>query len=118
MLRLLTEQGAPDRTVLHCFSGDAEVAREAVRRGYYLSYAGTVTFRSAGMLREALTLTPLDQLLVETDAPYLAPVPFRGRRNESAYIPHIAAKLAEATGRSVEEIARITTTNAQELFRR
>jgi TatD DNase family protein len=82
-----------------------------------MGIGGVITYPKGGLFETMQVVGP-ERCVLETDAPYLAPVPFRGRRNESAYIPHIAAKLAEATGRSVEEIARITTTNAQELFRR
>ena len=116
VLRLLTEQGAPDRTVLHCFSGDAEVAREAVRRGYYLSYAGTVTFRSAGMLREALTLTPLEALLVETDAPYLAPHPWRGAVNASYLVPVTVRLIAEVKQVAVEALCEALEGNRRAVY--
>jgi TatD DNase family protein len=95
VLRVLDEEGAPDTVVLHCFSGDAEFARECVRRGYVLSFAGNVTFGSAGALREAALVTPSDQLLVETDAPYLTPMPYRGRPNASYLIPVTVRALAE-----------------------
>ena len=98
VLRILDDEGAPDRVVLHCFSGDAEFARECVRRGYLLSFAGTVTFGSATALREAAALTPLDQMLVETDAPYLTPMPYRGRPNASYLIPLTVRALAATTG--------------------
>lgn len=87
VLRILDEEGAPDRTVLHCFSGDIEMARECVRRGYLLSFAGTVTFKNARDLRNALSVVPLDQLLVETDAPYLTPSPHRGAANAPYLVP-------------------------------
>ena len=116
VLRVLTEQGAPDRTVLHCFSGDAEVAREAVRRGYYLSYAGTVTFRSAGMLRAALAVTPLDQLLVETDAPYLAPHPWRGAVNASYLVPVTVRLIAEVKQVAVETLCEALEANRRAVY--
>ena len=75
MLRVLDDEGAPEHVVLHCFSGDADFARECGERGFVLSFAGNVTFKNAGQLRDALAVTPLDQLLVETDAPFLTPVP-------------------------------------------
>ncbi|HEY5200300.1 MAG TPA: TatD family hydrolase, partial [Acidothermaceae bacterium] len=81
VLRILEEVGAPDRTVFHCFSGDVSMSRHCVERGYYLSFAGTVTFKNAGALREAAAVVPLELMLVETDAPFLAPVPYRGRPN-------------------------------------
>lgn len=87
ILRVLDDEGAPDRVVMHCFSGDAAFARECLARGFFLSFAGTVTFKNADDLRAALRETPLDRLLVETDAPYLPPVPHRGQTNASYLIP-------------------------------
>ena len=116
VLRVLADEGAPERTVLHCFSGDVEVAREAVRRGYYLSYAGTVTFRSAGVLREALVITPVDQLLVETDAPYLAPHPWRGAVNASYLIPVTVRLMAEVKGVSVEALCEALEANRRAVY--
>ena len=116
VLRVLADEGAPERTVLHCFSGDVEVAREAVWRGYYLSYAGTVTFRSAGLLREALAITPLDQLLVETDAPYLAPHPWRGAVNASYLIPVTVRLMAEVKGVSVEALCEALEANRRAVY--
>ena len=87
MLRVLAEEGAPERTVMHCFSGGPEMARECVDRGYHLSFSGTVTFKSAKALRDALAVTPLELLLVETDAPYLTPHPWRGATNSPALVP-------------------------------
>jgi TatD DNase family protein len=95
VLRVLDAEGAPDNVVLHCFSGDAAFARDCVERGYVLSFAGTVTFANAAALREAATVTPVDQLLVETDAPYLTPMPYRGRPNASYLIPLTVRALAE-----------------------
>ncbi|MEU4551050.1 TatD DNase family protein [Micromonospora violae] len=104
VLRILDDEGAPDRVVLHCFSGDADFARECVRRGYLLSFAGTVTFGSATALREAAALTPVDQMLVETDAPYLTPMPHRGRPNASYLIPLTVRALAVTTGSDLDEL--------------
>jgi TatD DNase family protein len=104
VLRVLDEEGAPECVVLHCFSGDGEFAAECVRRGYVLSFAGTVTFRNAPELREAAALTPLTQLLVETDAPFLTPMPYRGRPNGSYLIPLTVRALAEATGAGLDEV--------------
>ncbi len=104
------------RGVFHCFTGTASEAERIIALGgFHLGIGGVITFPKGG-LAETMAVVGPDHCLLETDAPYLAPVPFRGKRNESAYIPHIAAKLAEVTGRSVEEIARITTTNALKLF--
>ncbi|OAB87624.1 AraC family transcriptional regulator [Janibacter melonis] len=95
VLRILAEEGAPERTVLHCFSGDVAMARECADRGYYLSVAGTVTFKNARGLRDAVAITPLDRLLVETDAPYLTPSPHRGSANASYLVPHTVRRLAD-----------------------
>lgn len=95
VLDVLDDEGAPDTVILHCFSGDAEFAAACVRRGYLLSFAGTVTFGNAAGLREAAALTPVDQMLVETDAPYLTPMPYRGRPNASYLIPLTVRRLAE-----------------------
>lgn len=106
------------RGVFHCFTGTEELARRVIALGgFYLGIGGVITYPKGGLFETMREVGP-EHCVLETDAPYLAPVPFRGKRNESSYIPHIAAKLAEATGRSVEEIARITTVNAELLFRR
>lgn len=102
--------------VLHCFSLPAQID-EVLERGYCCSFAGNVTYKSAGDLREAAARLPRERLLVETDAPYLAPVPKRGRPNEPAYVVHTLAAIAEARGDSLEEAARYTTDNAARIFR-
>ncbi|MEV6490189.1 TatD family hydrolase [Actinoplanes sp. NPDC051633] len=104
VLRVLDEEGAPETVILHCFSGDAEFAAECVRRGYLLSFAGTVTFGNAATLRAAAAITPPEQMLVETDAPYLTPMPYRGRPNASYLIPHTMRALAETTGVDLDEL--------------
>ncbi|MFG1952823.1 TatD family hydrolase [Micromonospora sp. NPDC048830] len=116
VLRVLDDEGAPDTVVLHCFSGDAEFAAECVRRGYLLSFAGTVTFASAGALREAAALTPLDQLLVETDAPYLTPTPHRGRPNASYLVPLTVRALAATTGADLDELCAALSANGERAF--
>ncbi|MGC4809431.1 TatD family hydrolase [Micromonospora sp. DT228] len=116
VLRILDDEGAPDTVVLHCFSGDAEFARECVRRGYLLSFAGTVTFGSATALREAAALTPLDQLLVETDAPYLTPTPHRGRPNASYLIPVTVRALAATTGSDLDEVCAAISATGDRAF--
>ncbi|MGN9774408.1 TatD family hydrolase [Micromonospora sp. H33] len=116
VLRILDDEGAPDTVVLHCFSGDADFARECVRRGYLLSFAGTVTFGSAGALREAAALTPLDQILVETDAPYLTPMPHRGRPNASYLIPLTVRSLATTTGADLDELCAAISTTGDRAF--
>ncbi len=95
VVRLIDEAGAPDRWVMHCFSGDAGFARACLDRGAYLSFAGTVTFKNAEPLREALRVAPLDRILVETDAPYLTPMPHRGRTNASYLVPLTVRSMAE-----------------------
>ena len=104
ILRVLDEEGAPDTVVLHCFSGDEAFAVECVKRGYVLSFAGTVTFRNAPHLREAAKVTPLDQLLVETDAPFLTPMPYRGRPNAPYLIPLTVRAIAEAKAADLDEV--------------
>ena len=116
VLRILDEEGAPDTVVLHCFSGDAEFAAECVRRGYVLSFAGTVSFRNAGALREAARVTPLDQILVETDAPYLTPTPYRGRPNASYLIPLTVRTLAETTGADLTELCAAISATGERVF--
>ncbi len=109
-LRMLDEN--PPRTlVMHCFTGGAEEARQALSRGFYLSFGGVLTFPKAENVREAARLTPDERLLVETDAPYLAPVPHRGKRNEPAFLVDTVRRLAEVRGTTAEEIASLTTRN-------
>lgn len=102
--------------VFHCFTETREVARAALDLGFYVSLSGIVTFKSARELHEVATLVPEDRLLIETDSPYLAPVPFRGKTNTPAYVPHVAAKVAELRGVDVSHIARITSDNFTRLF--
>jgi len=116
VLRILEEVGAPDRTVFHCFSGDVSMSRHCVERGYYLSFAGTVTFKNAGALREAAAVVPLELMLVETDAPFLAPVPYRGRPNAPYLIPLTVRALAEVKGVDEDAVAAATATNAEQVF--
>ncbi|MGA3487060.1 TatD family hydrolase [Micromonosporaceae bacterium DT55] len=116
VLRILDDEGAPDRVVLHCFSGDAEFAAQCVRRGFVLSFAGTVTFASATALREAARVTPVDQLLVETDAPYLTPTPHRGRPNASYLIPLTMRSLAETTGTDLDELCAAVSATGERMF--
>jgi TatD DNase family protein len=116
ILRVLEDEGAPEHTVFHCFSGDARFAKACVERGYVLSFAGTLTFGNAGYLREAAALTPVDQLLVETDAPFLTPMPHRGRPNASRLVPHTVRALAEVTGVELEQLCHALTANAERVF--
>jgi TatD DNase family protein len=116
VLAILDDEGVPDRTVMHCFSGDAHVAQQCVERGAYLSFAGTVTFKNAENLREALRVTPVDRILVETDAPFLTPSPHRGRPNASFLIPLTVRFMAEIAGFSVDELCRAIDENTDRAF--
>jgi TatD DNase family protein len=109
---ILRAEGAPEHTIFHCFSGGPDEARRCLDLGAYLSFSGIVTFPSAPELREAAALCPEDRLLVETDAPYLAPVPFRGRRNEPAHVAVVAAAVAEARHETTQSVAAITWRNS------
>lgn len=116
VLRILAEEGAPDKTVLHCFSGDLQMARECVDRGYYLSFSGTVTFKNARGLRDALAVTPLDRLLVETDAPYLTPVPYRGAGNAPYLIPITVRAMAGTLNVDVPTLCRALSDNSEAVY--
>jgi TatD DNase family protein len=116
VLNTLDEVGAPARTVFHCFSGDAEMASECIAKGYILSFAGTVTFKNAPQLREALKLVPLDQLLVETDSPFLAPMPHRGALNTPAQIPNILRFMAVERGDDLIEMVSAIGANLDRIF--
>ncbi len=107
---------APFTGVLHCFSGSAKLAEAGLEMGLYVSASGIITFKNSEALRQVFRDVPLDRLLVETDSPYLAPVPHRGKRNEPSFVPHTAAVLAELKGVTPDEIARITTENFFRLF--
>lgn len=116
ILDVLSAEGSPERVQLHCFSGDADFARACLERGYWLSFPGTVTFKANDALREALDLTPLDQLLVETDAPYLTPMPHRGRPNSSYLLPHTVRFVAQRRGVDLAELCVQLAANASALF--
>ena len=116
VLRVLREEGAPRRTVFHCFSGDREMARYCADAGWYLSFAGTLTFRNAGALREALRAVPLDQVQVETDAPYLAPMPHRGKVNASYLVPLTVRCMAEVVGQDLERVCATLAATAEALY--
>ena len=116
VLRLLDEEGAPEHTVLHCFSGDLTMARECVERGYYLSFAGTVTFKNARALRDALTAIPLDRVLVETDAPYLAPAPHRGATNASFLVPVTLRAMAGVLNIDMPSLCRAVSDNSERIY--
>ncbi len=116
---ILREEGAKDLGgVFHCFSGDAWLAKDALDLGFHLSFSGVLTFKNATMLRDIAKTVPLDRLMIETDCPYLTPVPYRGKRNEPAYVQYVAETLAEVRGNgSLESIARSTMDNTKRLFR-
>ncbi|MGZ4601409.1 MAG: TatD family hydrolase [Oryzihumus sp.] len=116
VLRILEEEGAPDNTVLHCFSGDIAMARECVARGYVLSFSGTVTFKNAAGLRDALAVTPLDQLLVETDAPYLTPSPHRGAPNASYLVPLTVRSMAGVLNVDVPSLCTAIAATSERVY--
>lgn len=115
--RILDEEGIPERgAVIHCFTGDRKAAAEYLARGLLLSFSGIATFRTAEEIREAAKLVPLEQMLVETDAPYLAPLPFRGKRNEPAWVSRTIEVLAEVKNVSPKTLARVTAENTRRFF--
>lgn len=121
-LRILREEGEDGSAesaggVFHCFTESAQTAKEALELGFYISFSGILTFKSAQDLRDIAATVPLDRLLIETDSPYLAPVPHRGKTNHPGYVPLVAAELARCRNRSVQEIAEITSANFSTLFK-
>ena len=116
VLSVLLEVGAPEQTIFHCFSGDLEMAKICIERGYILSFAGTVTFKNAPQLREAVKIVPADQLLVETDSPFLAPSPHRGALNTPAQIANIVRAMADERNVSDAELATTLSNNAERIF--
>lgn len=116
VLSVLLEVGAPEKTVFHCFSGDVEMAKTCIDRGYILSFAGTMTFKNAPALREAVKLVPHSQLLVETDSPFLAPTPHRGMQNTPAQIPTIVRAMAAERGEDLAELCNALSTNTERVF--
>ena len=117
-ITILKEEKAGDiGGVFHCFSGDTWLAKDALDLGFYLSFSGVVTFQNATMLRDIVKTVPLDRILVETDAPYLTPAPNRGKRNEPAFVRHVADKIAELHGLSVQAVEDATTQNTKRLFK-
>ena len=104
------------RGVFHCFSGSAEMAEELLRRGWYLGFDGPVTYKNNKKAAEVLAVTPMDRILVETDSPYMAPEPVRGRRNDSRNLPYILARIAALKGVTAEEMERVTWENGKRLF--
>jgi len=109
-------QGHLTGGIIHCFSGSAEIAKEYLKLGYYISFAGPVTFKKAPKLQEAALCVPMDRLLIETDSPYMAPEPVRGTRNEPTNVYHVCKKLAELRGVSMDEMAALTTANAMRVY--
>jgi TatD DNase family protein len=116
VLRVLESEGAPEHVVFHCFSGDADFARRCAERGYVMSFAGNVTFKNAQELRDALAVAPLDQLLVETDAPFLTPMPYRGQPNSPYLVPITVRAIADVKGVSEDEVAAAVTSTAARVF--
>jgi TatD DNase family protein len=113
---LRSEGGGEVRGVIHCFTGTYEAAREYLDLGFYLSFTGIITFKNARPLREVVRELPLERILVETDSPYLTPVPHRGKRNEPAYVRLVAEAVAQIKGITLEEVARTTSENVRALF--
>lgn len=116
VLDLLIQEGAPENTIFHCFSGDAQMAKECIANNYILSFAGTVTFKNAPQLREAAALVPVEQLLVETDSPFLAPMPNRGALNTPAQIPNTLRVIADLRNESVDYLAGAISENSERIF--
>lgn len=116
VVRILHEEGAPERVVFHCFSGDAELARICNEQGWYVSFAGTVTFKNAANLREALAVTDAERMMVETDAPFLTPHPYRGRPNASYMVPYTVRAMADELHLDAEELARRLTANTEDVY--
>lgn len=116
VLDLLIEEGAPSNTIFHCYSGDAAMAKECISNKYILSFAGTVTFKNAPELREAVALVPIELLLVETDSPFLAPMPNRGSLNTPAQIPNTLRAIADVRGESADYLAAAISENAERIF--
>ena len=115
-LAILKKEGRGIRGVMHCFSGSWEMAQELLKMGWYIGVDGPLTFKNAARLPEIVQKFPLEHLLVETDAPYMAPVPMRGRQNEPSYVRYVAEKVAEIKGISVDMVAKQTSRNAEELY--
>lgn len=116
VLRVLDSEGSPEQVIFHCFSGDADFARRCADRGYVMSFAGNITFKNAQGLRDAVAVAPLDQLLVETDAPFLTPMPYRGAPNSPYLVPLTVRAVAEVKGVGEDEVAAAVTANAARVF--
>ena len=114
---LKSEKAGECKGIIHCFSGDYEMAKDCIEMGFYISVPGSITYKNAGGFQEVVKQIPLDSLLIETDAPFLAPVPFRGRRNEPSYVRYTAQKVAEIKKVPFEKVAEVTTENALRVYR-
>ena len=118
-IRIMTEEKAEDATgVMHCFTEAWEVAEAALGMGFYISFSGIVTFKNAKQIKEVAQRVPMDRILIETDAPYLAPVPYRGKLNQPSYVKHVAEEIATLRGISLEEVGQKTTENFERLFKK
>ena len=113
---IMREYAAGMRAVIHCYSYSVEMAKEYVKMGYYIGIGGVVTFKNAKKLKNVVETIPLTSIVLETDCPYLAPEPFRGKRNSSLYLPYVAEKIAELKGVSAEEVIRQTEENSRKLY--
>ncbi len=116
-LAILREEGEDLTGVMHCYAYDLSTAKEVINLGFYLAFGGVITFNNASNLRHVVKEVSLDRILIETDAPYLTPVPYRGKRNESKYVKEVAKKIAEIKGIELEEVEKVTTENAKRLFK-
>ncbi len=115
-LNILKEHNKNSQVIMHCFSGSLEFAKECIKQGIYIAIGGVVTFKNAVKVKEVAQNIPLESLLLETDDPYLTPVPFRGKENQPSYVKYVAQEIANLRGISFEEVARTTTQNAKRIF--
>jgi TatD DNase family protein len=115
-LEIMKEHAKDLKGVIHCFSYSLEIAREYVNMGFYIGVGGVVTFKNGRKLKEIVEEIPLDKVLLETDCPYLAPVPYRGKRNDSTYLSYVAEEIAQLKGITAEEVISVTADNARQLF--
>ena len=116
-MEIMKQHAAGMQAVIHCYSYSPEMAKEYVKMGYYIGVGGVVTFKNAKKLKQVVEELPLESIVLETDCPYLAPEPFRGKRNSSLYLPYVAEKIAEIKGVSAEEVVRQTEENSRQLYR-
>lgn len=114
---IIQEYNQNSTVIMHCFSGSVEFARECIKSGYYIAIGGVVTFKNAVKIKDVAADIPLDRLLLETDAPYLTPVPYRGKENQPAYVKYVAEEIAQLRGMTIEDIASATTQNAERIFK-